>query len=275
MSIELLPGSSSNINTEFVDGCPGLSPDGLELYFTSNRPGGLGGVDIWVAKRSSTSAGFGEPVNLGAPINSEHNEFCPTFTQGDRLFFSSTRDDPPPRGDIYMVKRGPHGWGPVQRLGPNVNSSSGIDEKVAMFEDEQGRTVIYFSSSRNGRNQIYYSVDFGPAFPVAGINSSNADARPGVSKDGLELFWDSTRFGSVGGGTDFWTATRSSTSATWGAAEHLGSLSAPGPGIFFGPGFDAGAFLSWDRSALIFGSARGGEGANDLYISTRQKITGR
>ncbi len=69
-SLELLPGSSTAVNTESLDGCPIQSPDGLSLFMASNRPGGLGGIDIWVAERPTTAAGFGAPVNLGAPINS-------------------------------------------------------------------------------------------------------------------------------------------------------------------------------------------------------------
>jgi hypothetical protein len=269
VSIETLPGSSSLLNTPAVDGCPSLSPDGLELYFTSNRTGGQGGVDIWVARRSSTAQGFGAPINLGAPINGPGNESCPTITQGHLLFFTSTRHDP--AGDLYVTSRGPKGWGPVDRLGANINSDSVIEEAVALFEDEDGREIIHFNSG----GDIYYSVDYGPAqLAAGGVNSSSLDKRPGVSKDGLEIFWDSERFGTLGG-SDFWTATRSSTSQAWGTAEHLPALSAPGPGGFFGPGFDARPYLSRDGTMLIFGSVRaGGEGVVDLYVSTRQKLTG-
>lgn len=271
VSIESLPGSSSLLNTPAVDGCPSLSPDGLEIYFTSNRPGGLGGVDIWMASRSSTAVGFGDPVNLGAAINRSADDSCPTMTQGGRLFFGSRRHDPVPHGDLYVARRGPKGWGVVERLGPNINSDGVIEESVALFEDEGGNEVIHFN--RGGR--IYYSVNFGPAqLAPGGVNSSSIDKRPGVRKDGLEIFWDSERYGTLGG-SDFWTATRSSTSDPWGTAVHLPSLSAPGPGGFFGPGFDARPFLSRDGSTLVFGSVRdGGEGVVDLYISTRQKLTG-
>jgi hypothetical protein len=68
--LESLPGSSSAVSTEFLDGCPIQSPDGLSLYMASTRPGGHGGIDIWVAHRSSTDEGFGTPINAGAPINS-------------------------------------------------------------------------------------------------------------------------------------------------------------------------------------------------------------
>jgi hypothetical protein len=272
-SIEALPDSSTLINTPGVDGCASLSHDGLELYFTSARPGGLGGPDIWVARRSSTSVGFGAPENLGAPVNSSSIEFCPTIMPGGRLFFSSGRSDP--AGDLYVARRGPHGWSQPENLGPNINSSGAVEESAALYEDGQGREVLHFSSGRSGRNQIYYSVDYAPAaLAPGGVNSSAADARPSISKDGLEIFWDSTRSGSLGG-PDFWTATRSSTSEPWGTAVHLVDLSSGGPGGMFQPGFDARAFLSWDRSMLILGSARdGAEGLNDILFTTREKVTG-
>ena len=50
---EAVPGASSELNTPFNDGCPIQSPDGLSLYMASNRPGGLGGQDIWVAHRDT------------------------------------------------------------------------------------------------------------------------------------------------------------------------------------------------------------------------------
>ncbi|HEX9090813.1 MAG TPA: hypothetical protein VF831_04955, partial [Anaerolineales bacterium] len=53
VSLESVTGASTNLNTIFTDGCPALSRDGLLLYFASNRPGGYGGLDIWVAERST------------------------------------------------------------------------------------------------------------------------------------------------------------------------------------------------------------------------------
>ena len=272
-SIETMLNSSTLINTAAVDGCASLSPDGRELWITSNRPGGFGGVDVWIARRESTSSGFGTPQNAGAAVNGPFDDYCPTMTRGGRLFYGSRRDDP--AGDLYVIRRGPKGWGELERLGSNINSSGAIEESPSLYEDD-GHQVLYFSSSRDGRNRIYYSVDFGPAsLAPGGVNSSADDARPTVSKNGLEIFWDSTRTGTLGG-FDLWTATRSSTSQPWDTAVHLGSLSSSGPGGFFQPGFDARPSVSWDGSMLVFASVRaGGEGLVDLYFATREQRTGR
>ena len=76
--IDEIGGNSSELNTPYQDGCPIQSPDGLSLYLASNRPGGQGSLDIWVARRESKSAPWGAPENLGEPVNSAADEFCPT-----------------------------------------------------------------------------------------------------------------------------------------------------------------------------------------------------
>src|SRR3990170_3321531 len=90
--VETIPGTHPQFNTSFLDGCPMLSRDGKTFYMASDRPGGLGGIDIWVATRASDSDPWGEPVNVGAPINSQYNDFCPTIARdGHEFFFVSER----------------------------------------------------------------------------------------------------------------------------------------------------------------------------------------
>jgi Tol biopolymer transport system component len=83
------PGSP--INSIYPDGEHALHPDGTTLYFTSFRPGGAGASDIW--KSTSGAAGWSQPVNLGAPINTVSNELQPAFTaDGNTMYFVSDRD---------------------------------------------------------------------------------------------------------------------------------------------------------------------------------------
>ena len=113
INAESVPGTSAELNTVSLDGCPILSPDGLRLYVASNRTGGLGGLDIWVAERSSPDGGFGEPINVGAPINSDADDFCPTPVRGRGLLFVSTRAVAGACGgaDIYFARDNPAtGW---------------------------------------------------------------------------------------------------------------------------------------------------------------------
>jgi WD40-like Beta Propeller Repeat len=77
--VQDIPGTDPAFNTDVLDGCPFISPDGKRLFMASTRPGGLGGIDIWVASRASKSDPWGAPVNLGAPINTIADDFCPTL----------------------------------------------------------------------------------------------------------------------------------------------------------------------------------------------------
>ncbi len=73
------PTPLSAINGPTDDLGPRLSADGRFLYFYSDRPGGLGGYDIWAAPRSPDGS-WGKPFNLGPTVNSEFNEFSPDPT---------------------------------------------------------------------------------------------------------------------------------------------------------------------------------------------------
>lgn len=264
VNAESLPGSSSDLNTSSNDGCPILNPYDGSLYMASNRPGGHGGLDIWIAPRSGE--GWGTPVNAGPAINTSADEFCPTPARGNRFFFVrrlSATDT-----DIFVVKDLPKkGFGTPQRLptGANAINSPWEEWSPSWFEAPDGREVLYFASTRRGHpaQEIFYSVDFGPAqLAQGGVDSSASDARPNVRRDGLEIVWDSTRTGSQG--TDIWTAMRSSVDEPWGTAVQLGN------GIN-SAGNESRASLSWDGTRLMFGTTRaGGEGSADIWTATRE-----
>lgn len=266
MNLESLSGSSSSLNTAAIDGCASHSRDGLTIVFNSNRDGTH---DIYMAKRSTKSEGFGSPMKLPAPINTDdQTEACPTLGPGNRLYFVSTRDDP--AGDLVVSKRGPNGWSTPINLGPNINEAGLLEEVPDFFEDGQGRQVMIFTrrNSAGTAGDLYQSIDGGPATLVqGGPHSSATDARASVTNDGLTIFWDSTRSGSLGG-PDLYYATRSSTSQPFGSAIHLQHLSSSA--------FDARPFISKDGSFLTFSSARSGSEspAPDIWFATREKITG-
>ncbi len=94
------------VNSSANDGYAGqsISADGLSLYFTSNRPGGLGGYDIWVTRRATVSDPWAPPVNLGPPINSFAYDIAPNFSaDGSTLYFSSLRPGGFGGYDIWQV----------------------------------------------------------------------------------------------------------------------------------------------------------------------------
>src|SRR5262249_24113426 len=83
------------INSSSADFGAAISKNGLSLYFSSNRPGGYGVIDIWVSQRASVNDPWGPPVNLGATINATSpiaQNFLPNLSRdGHWLFFSSNR----------------------------------------------------------------------------------------------------------------------------------------------------------------------------------------
>jgi hypothetical protein len=256
-------GSDPDLNTAFNDGCPILSPDGLSLYIASNRPGSQA-LDIWVASRQSTSQGWGKPERLPAPVNSEVDDFCPTPVRGNGLFFVSRRTEP--NGDIYFTRRTESGWQTPVLLGPNINSSA-QEWSPSYFEDDQGRKVLYFSSTRSGKQEIYASVNWGPAQRIAELSEGGDAARPNVRRDGREIVFDSVRAPNLGG-PDVWTATRPSTDAAWSSPRHLPEVSSSTN--------DTRASLSWDGTIMLIGSGRApNEGPADVFVTRRERVKGK
>lgn len=264
---ESLAGSSSQLNTPSNDGCPILNPYDGSLYIASNRPGGYGNLDIWIAPRSGD--GWGTPFNAGPTINTAADEFCPTPARGNRFFF--VRRVAATDTDIYVVKDLPKGgFQQPQRLpkGPGLINSDAEEWSPSWFEAPDGREFLYFASTRvaHPAQDIYYSVNLGPAnFATGGVNGSSSDNRPNVSRNGLEIVWDSNRFGGLGM-TDIWTAHRNSVDEPWGTAIHLGN------GIN-SSAVESRPSLSWDGTMLLFGSTRTppGEGSADVYVSRRTR----
>lgn len=131
---------------------PAVSPDGQWLYFTSDMPGGMGGLDIWRVRL--TEAGLGGVENLGAPINTPGNEAFPTFRPNGDLYFSS--DGHPGMGglDIFIASVGRDGKYHLSHPGYPLNSQG--DDFGMTFEGVHNRG--YFSSNRNdgrGWDHIY------------------------------------------------------------------------------------------------------------------------
>ena len=135
---------------------PAVSPDGRWLYFTSDMPGGHGGLDIWRAEISG-GHGIGRLENLGDDINTDGNECFPAFRPNGELYFSSDRGGTGFGGlDLYRAKEDTttHRWNVVHL--PYPMNSNGDDFGIT-FEGLHNRG--YFSSNRStggrGWDKIY------------------------------------------------------------------------------------------------------------------------
>ncbi len=134
------------INTSYYEDAACLSPDGNLLYFISERPGGLGRGDIWVAKKSGE--GWADPINLGAPVNSEHDENgLYLHSDGKTLFFCSNGPNSMGSYDIFKTTKGADGkWSAPVNLGYPINGVN-IESKFVMTADKK---TAYISSVREG-----------------------------------------------------------------------------------------------------------------------------
>ena len=157
----------TTLNTSYKDWLPWISSNGLELYFSSARPGGYGGNDIWVATRTTTNDEWEEPVNLGPVVNSTAGDCHPCLSPDGLVLFFSDYDHPSlgfrPGGygqsDMYMIRR----------------------KSIADPWEEP--------------------VNLGP-----GMNTSYYESSPRLSPDGLVLYFTSSRPGKIGGFSDIWQA---------------------------------------------------------------------
>ena len=163
---------------------PAFSPDGLELYFASNRPGGFGGIDLYKATRLANSD-FGNPVNLGPAINTPGNEMFPRMAEDGKFFFSS--DGHPGYGklDLFVAESDGSGKQLVINLGENINSK---DDDFGIFFTEYPKAG-FLSSNREGGvgdDDIYYFEDKTPKPKIVNVllnvftKELKADGTPGV-----------------------------------------------------------------------------------------------
>lgn len=133
-----------NVNSEFWESSPCLSPDKKDLYFSSNVPGGFGGKDIWVCHRESDGT-WGTPKNLGPDINTAGEETCP-FIHADNqtLYFNSTGlPGYSEKPDLFISRKGPDGkWGKPENLGYPINT---IDDEGSLVVAADGKTAYYSS----------------------------------------------------------------------------------------------------------------------------------
>lgn len=131
---------------------PAVSPDGAWLYFVSDMPGGIGGLDIWRAKLANSGVEYIE--NLGEPINTPGNEMFPTFRPNGELYFSS--DGHPGMGGLDLFRATPVSKGKwrVRNMRSPLNSQG--DDFGMTFEGDRIRG--FFSSNRGdarGWDHIY------------------------------------------------------------------------------------------------------------------------
>jgi hypothetical protein len=207
-------GASVN-SLGFGDYSPELSHDGLTLYFSSSRPGGLGEGDLYVTARESIDDPWELPQNLGPNVNTPYFEGQPSISaNGKALYWDSVRPDGLGDFDIWMATRGNVGrdFGPAVNVGPEVNTV-GPEFGAAISQNEK---QLFFSSSRPGNvGQIDIWVverkeksgPWGASINVDTLNTPFFQAMPSFSRNGREVCFMAFRPEGFGG-LDVWCANR-------------------------------------------------------------------
>ncbi|MFT3948469.1 MAG: OmpA family protein [Agriterribacter sp.] len=140
------------LNTEFWESSPCLSPDKRELYFSSNRPGGFGGKDIYVSRKLPDGR-WSEPENLGDKINTIGDESCP-FVHADNqtLYFTSNGLTGYGGDDLFVARKQADGsWGKIENLGYPLNT---IANEGSLVVAADGKTAYYASDRVDTRGGL-------------------------------------------------------------------------------------------------------------------------
>lgn len=183
----------------YSDYDPSLTADGKWMYFCSNRPKpgkAAPDFDLYVVERTAT--GWGEPKNLGAPVNTDNHEFYPSVSNDGTIIFSSNRPGGKGNFDIYMASMTNGQFADPVNLGDSINVATGeIDNYLAPDKsyiifagynrpDSRGSGDLYISYFRNG---VWTGArNLGPK-----INSTQREYCPMVSPDGNYFLWTSFR----------------------------------------------------------------------------------
>jgi hypothetical protein len=265
------------LNTEYNDNYAVVTKNGLSIYFTSDRPGGFGGDDLWVSKRESVDSPWGDPENLGPIVNTQYADSLAVLDSSEHImYFHSSRPGGCGEGDLWMSRRRGRvtddNWSSPVNLGCIINTSA-TETAPAFYEDEETeQATLYFGSNRPGGIgdfDIYQSLleeddSFGSGVRVPELSSPKRDTRTFVRKDGREIFITSNRDGGVGL-IDIWVSTRENPSATWSVPVNLGAL-------VNSSSDDGSPALSKDGTTLYFFSNRpGGHGQRDIWFTVRNK----
>lgn len=188
-------------NPDILNFEPCISPDGQKFFFLSTRPDNArgetkaGDQDIWVMERQG--AGWGEPYNLGEPVNTAAGEFYPSLTRDHTLYFTRSQDD---RNEIFRSRLVDGRYQSVEKLPVQVNSGQ-AQYNAFITPDESFLIVPTFGRKDSLGGTDYYiifhnaddtwdePVNLGPTINTPG----NQEYSASLSADGRYLFFMSAR----------------------------------------------------------------------------------
>jgi tetratricopeptide (TPR) repeat protein len=174
------------ITSKFNESHAAVSPDGKTLYFTSDRPGGRGGLDIYKSTQDSRGR-WGDPVNLGPRVNTELDEDTPFLTPDGRyLFFSSQGHNSIGGFDIFYVDL--NGSGEPINLGYPVNDAG---DNLFYYPQSLTKGLMALSQSDGFGPQDIYELQITPLVTLNGnlavVDNQSAPADEQVRVEIIDL----------------------------------------------------------------------------------------
>lgn len=146
------------VNGTYWDSQPCISADGSTLYFSSNRPGGLGGRDIWISRRAKDGT-WERPINAGESINTSFEEVSPWLSPDGQTFYFSSNGHAGLGGfDVYSVTND-RGIPVVENMGTPINSTA---DEITFRLSADGKRA-FMASNRSGGEGGYDLYEVSPA----------------------------------------------------------------------------------------------------------------
>jgi outer membrane protein OmpA-like peptidoglycan-associated protein len=145
------------VNSVYWESQPSISPNGRMLFFVSNRPGGMGGMDIWYSIKGSDGK-WSKPVNPGKTINTAGDEISPfIYFDSKSLFFSSNGRPSFGGHDIYTTTLKPDSsWTDPRNLGPAVNTPS---DEMGLIIESSGKRAFFSSIREKSKGKDIFYID--------------------------------------------------------------------------------------------------------------------
>jgi outer membrane protein OmpA-like peptidoglycan-associated protein len=175
-------------NPDYTTAHPYVTPDGKRMYFSSDRPGGYGGMDIYYVNLSSEGLTQGSAINLGEKINSAKNEIYPTYNKDQNLlFFSSDGHEGYGGLDVYVARLKNDGTvAKIENLNYPINSR--YDD--FSFINDQAQTRGYFSSNRaggKGDDDIYGFIQHKPYLKIKYVTGYAKNILTGIGIENAKI----------------------------------------------------------------------------------------
>jgi len=146
------------VNTEFWESSPSISPDKQTLYFSSSRPGGFGGKDLYTSQRQPNGQ-WTAAQNMGPNFNTSADELAPFIHSDNQTLYFTSGGHPGYGGsDVYLCRKGPGGeWSLPQNLGYPINT---VEDEGSLMVTADGKSAYYASNRADSRGGLdLYTFD--------------------------------------------------------------------------------------------------------------------